>query len=56
MLVSIFVTSLVLWFLGIMTSSTFGGFIHVLLLIAVLTAVLEIIQRRKRASAARQKV
>ena len=56
MLMSIFVVSLVLWFLGIVTESTFGGFIHVLLLIAVVSAGIGIIQRRKRLRAAKQNV
>jgi hypothetical protein len=56
MLMSIFVLSLVLWLVGVVTESTFGGFIHVLLLVAVATAGIGIIQRRKRASAAKQKV
>lgn len=53
---SIFVVSLVLWLVGVVTESMFGGLIHVLLLVAVVTAGIGIIQRRKRASAARQKV
>jgi uncharacterized protein DUF5670 len=53
MLMSIFVVSLVLWFLGIVTESTFGGLIHVLLLVAAVTAGIGIIQRRKRLTAAK---
>lgn len=50
MLMTIFVVSLILWLLGIVTASTFGGFIHVLLLVALVTAGIGIIQRRKVAS------
>jgi Family of unknown function (DUF5670) len=56
MLMSIFVVSLVLWFMGIVTESMFGGFIHVLLLVAVLAAGIGIIQARKRPVTAKQKV
>jgi cell division protein FtsL len=46
MLMSIFLVSLVLWLLGVVTESMFGGFIHLLLLVAVVTAGISIIQRR----------
>jgi Family of unknown function (DUF5670) len=51
---SIFVVSLVLWLLGVVTASMFGGFIHLLLLVALVTAGIGIFQRRKRASALRK--
>jgi hypothetical protein len=44
MLWTIFVTLLVLWLLGIVSSNTFGGFIHVLLMIAVGVVLLRAIQ------------
>jgi hypothetical protein len=47
MLWTIFVILLVLWLLGVVTSFTLGGFIHVLLVIAVVMAVLQLIQGRR---------
>ena len=47
MLWTIFVILLVLWLLGLVTSYTLGGFIHVLLVIAVVVVVIRIIQGRK---------
>ena len=35
MLWTIFVVLLVLWFLGLVTSYTMGGFIHILLVLAI---------------------
>lgn len=40
---------LVLWLLGLVTSSTMGGFIHVLLVIAVVMVLVNLISGRKRA-------
>ena len=40
MLWTIFVILLVLWLLGVVTSYTLGGFIHVLLIVAVILAVM----------------
>jgi hypothetical protein len=56
MLMSIFVVSLDLWLSGVATASMFGGLIHILLLVAVATAGIGIIQSCKRASEARQKI
>jgi hypothetical protein len=47
MLWTIFVILLVLWLLGVVTSSTLGGFIHVLLVVAVIIAILQLIQGRR---------
>jgi hypothetical protein len=47
MLWTIFVTLLVLWLLGIVTSYTLGGFIHLLLVIAVVVVLIRIIQGRR---------
>ena len=47
MLWTIFVILLVLWLLGVVTSFTLGGFIHVLLVIAIVMAVLQLIQGRR---------
>jgi hypothetical protein len=47
MLWTIFVILLILWLLGIVTSTTLGGFIHLLLLIAIAVVLIRIIQGRK---------
>jgi Family of unknown function (DUF5670) len=38
---------LILWLLGLVTGTTMGGFIHVLLVIAVVVVLLRIISGRK---------
>jgi hypothetical protein len=47
MLYTIAVVLLVLWLLGMVSSVTMGGFIHVLLVIAVVVVLLRIISGRK---------
>ncbi|MBU0674486.1 MAG: lmo0937 family membrane protein [Proteobacteria bacterium] len=47
MLWTISVILLVLWALGLVSSHTMGGFIHVLLVVAVIVVLLNIIQGRK---------
>ena len=47
MLWTIFVILLVLWALGMITSYSMGGLIHVLLVIAVVILVINLIQGRK---------
>lgn len=47
MLWMIFVVLLVLWLLGVVTGFTLNGFIHVLLIIAVILAVLQLIRGRR---------
>ena len=47
MLWTIFVVLLVLWLLGVVTSYTLGGFIHVLLLVAIAAILIRVIQGRK---------
>lgn len=47
MLWTIFVILLVLWLLGLATSYTVGGFIHVLLVLAVIVLLIRLIQRRR---------
>ncbi|HUG03355.1 MAG TPA: lmo0937 family membrane protein [Steroidobacteraceae bacterium] len=37
----------VLWLLGLVTSYTLGGFIHVLLVIAIIVIVINLIQGRR---------
>ncbi|RPH37359.1 lmo0937 family membrane protein [bacterium] len=46
MLWTIFVILLVLWILGMVTSYTLGGFIHVLLVIALIVALIRIFSGR----------
>lgn len=47
MLWTLFVVLLVFWLLGVVTSFTLGGFIHVLLLIAVILAVVQMLAGRR---------
>jgi hypothetical protein len=47
MLWTIAVILVVLWLLGTLTSFTLGGFIHVLLVIAVIVIIIRLIQGRK---------
>jgi len=48
MLWTLFVILLVLWGLGLMTSYTMGGFIHILLVIAIVVVLVQVIQGRRR--------
>ena len=47
MLWTIAVILVVLWALGLVTSYTMGGFIHVLLVIAIVVVLINVIQGRK---------
>jgi cation transporter-like permease len=47
MLWTIFVVLLVLWLLGVVTGFTLNGFLHVLLVVAVILAVLQLIQGKR---------
>lgn len=47
MLWTIFVILLVLWLLGMVSSYTLGGFIHILLVVALVILVINLIQGRK---------
>jgi hypothetical protein len=47
MLYTIAVILLILWLLGLVTSTTVGGFIHILLVIAIVVILLRIISGRK---------
>lgn len=47
MLWTIFVILLVLWLLGMVSSYTLGGFIHILLVIAVVVVILGLISGRR---------
>ncbi len=47
MLWTIFVILLVMWLLGLVSGYTIGGFIHILLVIAIVVVLIRIIQGRK---------
>jgi hypothetical protein len=44
---TIFVVLLVLWLLGVVSSYTLGGFIHLLLLLALIVLVLQLVSGRR---------
>jgi len=44
---TIFVVLLVLWLLGVVSSYTLGGFIHLLLILALAVVLINIIQGRR---------
>ena len=48
MLWTILVVLFVLWLLGVVTSYTLGGFIHILLLVALAIFAINLIQGRRR--------
>ena len=47
MLYTIAVVLVILWLLGLVTSFTMGGFIHILLVIAIVVILLRVISGRK---------
>jgi hypothetical protein len=47
MLWTIFVILLVLWLLGLVSSYTLGGYIHILLLIALVVLILQLVSGRR---------
>lgn len=47
MLMTIAIILLILWGLGLLTSSTFGGLLHILLVLAVIVIVVRLIQGRR---------
>lgn len=47
MLQTIAVILIVLWLLGLVTSYTMGGFIHILLVIAIVVILIRLIQGRR---------
>jgi hypothetical protein len=47
MLWTIFVVLLILWLLGMVSGYTVGGFIHILLLIALAVVLIRVIQGRR---------
>jgi hypothetical protein len=46
MLLTIAAILLILWFLGIVSSYTLGGFIHLLLVVAIVVVIVRVIQGR----------
>jgi asparagine N-glycosylation enzyme membrane subunit Stt3 len=46
MLWTIFILLMILWLLGMVSSYTLGGFIHILLVLALVTVLIRIIQGR----------
>jgi hypothetical protein len=49
MLWTIFVILFVLWLLGIVSSYTLGGFIHILLVVAIVVLLIQLITGRRPA-------
>jgi uncharacterized protein DUF5670 len=47
MLYTIAVILIILWLLGLVSSYTMGGFIHILLVIALVVIVIQVIQGRR---------
>ena len=48
MLYTIAVVLLILWLLGLVTGTAIGGFIHVLLVIAIVMVLVNVISGRRR--------
>jgi len=47
MLMTLFVILLLMWLVGMISSYTFGGFIHILLLVALVVVLIRIIEGRR---------
>jgi len=47
MLWTIFVILLVLWLIGVVSSYTLGGFIHILLVLAVIALIFQLLSGRR---------
>lgn len=47
MLYTVVAVLLVLWLVGLLTANTLGGFIHLLLLVAVIVVLIRVIQGRR---------
>jgi hypothetical protein len=47
MLWTVFLVLIVLWMLGVVSSYTLGGFIHVLLVLAIIALLIQLIQGRR---------
>lgn len=50
MLWTIFVMLLILWFLGLVSSYTLGGYIHLLLVVAVIVLIVNLVTGRRGAA------
>ena len=48
MLWTLFVVLLILWLIGVIGSYTFGGFIHILLVLAIIALVFQLLSGRRR--------
>ena len=48
MLYTIAVLLLILWLLGLVSSYTIGGFIHILLVVAIVMVLVDFISRRRQ--------
>ncbi|HLH08948.1 MAG TPA: lmo0937 family membrane protein [Terriglobales bacterium] len=49
MLWTLFIVLLVLWLVGVVSSYTLGGFIHILLVLAVLALIFQLVTNGSRA-------
>jgi len=47
MLWTVFVILMVMWLLGMVSSYTMGGFIHIVLVVALVVAVVQLMQGRR---------
>lgn len=47
MLMTVAIILIILWALGLVTSATMGGFIHVLLVVAIIIILIRVIQGRR---------
>lgn len=47
MLMTIAIILLILWALGLVTSYTLGGFLHILIVLAVIVIIIRVIQGRR---------
>jgi hypothetical protein len=47
LLMTIGIALLILWLLGLVTSYTLGGFIHILLVLAIIVILIRVIQGRR---------
>ena len=47
MLMTVVIILLILWLLGVVTSYTIGGLIHILLVIAIIIVLIRVIQGRR---------
>lgn len=50
MLWTLFVILLALWLVGVVSSVTFGGFIHILLVLAVVSLIFQLMTNQSRAA------